>query len=54
MACNGKEEIKTLMTHAELTADVTAARIKAMESGLDKADVIAVLTRLAELLEADS
>jgi hypothetical protein len=42
------------MTHAELTQAVTAACIKAMESGLDKADVIAVLTRIAELLEADS
>ena len=49
-----KEEIKTLMTHAELTQAITAACIKAMEAGMDKADVAAVLARIVELLEADS
>jgi hypothetical protein len=49
-----KEEIKRLMTHSQLTADVTAACVKAMEAGMGKADVAAALTRIVELLEADS
>jgi hypothetical protein len=48
------KEVKVLMTHAELTQAITAACAKAMEAGLDKADVAAVLNRIVELLEADS
>jgi hypothetical protein len=51
--CN-KEEIKRIMTSAELDTAVSAAVCKALEAGLDKADVAAVLSRIVELLEADS
>lgn len=48
-----KSVIAMITAHATLTQAVTDAVKQAIEAGLPKADVAAVLTRLVELLEAD-
>jgi hypothetical protein len=42
---------KALMTNFKLTEDVTAAAVEAIKSGMDKAEIVAVLQRLAEMIE---
>lgn len=44
---------KRVQTHSNLTAAITAAIVDALREGLSAADVAAVLTRAAELLEQE-
>jgi len=43
--------LKALETNMSLTEVVTRAAIESIKSGMDKAEVAAVLTRIAEIIE---
>lgn len=44
---------KRLMTNLDLTKAVTEAVLAALKAGMEKEEIAAVLTKIAELTEAD-